>query len=270
MLYSIVGSCMRTGIPQFEKDIVERELVSMFDSRWLRAKAEETGLVKRERKIDPVIMFWALAIGYGTQLYRTLSELKRGYEVRGKVLVSDSSWHDRFTPELVKFLKECVIHGIEHMSQEPSRVLGKRLTVFRDVMIQDSTIIRLHESLASKWPAVRSRKAAAGVKVAFLTSAIANSPKSLSILPENTSELKTLKVGPWVKDIILLIDLGFYKYQLFNRIAENGGFFVSRLKSNANPLIVGINHIRSGHGIDLNGKYLKDIKLEKCDDIFDF
>jgi putative transposase len=260
---------MRPGIPQFEKDIVEKELISMFDSKWLRLKAEETGLVERERKIDPVIMFWAIAIGYGTQLYRTLSELKRKYEVHGKVLVSDSSWHDRFTPELVKFLKECVIHGIEHMSQEPSRILGKRLSVFSDVMIQDSTIIRLHESLASKWPATRSRKVAAGVKVTLLTSAIANSPKSLSILPENTSELKTLKIGPWVKDIILLFDLGFYKYQLFSRIVENGGFFVSRLKSNANPLIISTNRVNCIQGIDLKGKYLKDIALDKSDEIFD-
>jgi hypothetical protein len=45
------------------------------------------------------------------------------------------------------FLKECVIHGIEYMSQEPSRILGKRLAIFRDVMIQDSATIRLHKSL---------------------------------------------------------------------------------------------------------------------------
>ena len=260
---------MHRGVSQLDKDIVERELTTMFESKWIRTKARETGLIERERKIDPLIMFWTLAIGYGAQLCRTLAELKREYEVRGNLLISDSSWHDRFTLELVKFLKECVIHGIEHMSQEPSRILGKRLAIFRDVMIQDSTIIRLHKSLADKWPATRSRKAAAGVKVAFLTSAIANSPKSLSILPENTSELKTLKVGPWVKDIILLIDLGFYKYQLFSRIEENGGFFVSRLKSNANPLIVSTNQVRDRHGIYLEGKYLKDLKLEKCDDIFD-
>ncbi len=260
---------MRRGVPHFGDNVVERELTTMFESKWLRDKARETGLIERERKIDPLMMFWALAIGYGAQLYRTLSQLKREYEVRGRVLISDSSWHDRFTPELVRFLKECVIHGIEHMSQEPSRVLGKRLAIFRDVMIQDSTIIRLHESLAAKWPATRSRRVAAGVKVAFLTSAIANGPKSLSILPENTSDMKTLKVGPWVKDIILLIDLGFYKYQLFSRIVENGGFFVSRLKSNANPLIVGINKVRNNPGNDLIGKHLQDIKLESYDDIFD-
>jgi putative transposase len=113
----------------------------MFESKWIREKARESGLIERERKIDPVIMFWTLAIGYGSQLYRTLTELKREYEVRGNVSISDSSWHDRFTPELVKFLRDCVIHGIEHISQEPSRILGKRLAGFRDVMIQDSTII---------------------------------------------------------------------------------------------------------------------------------
>ena len=252
---------MGFGASRLEKSVVEKELTTMFDSMWLRTTASDTGLIKRERKIDPVIMFWALAIGYGAMLFRTLSGLKREYEVRGKVKVSDSSWNERFTPELVKFLKACVIHGIEHMSQEPSRVLGKRLAIFRDVMIQDSTIIRLHESLADKWPATRSRRAAAGVKIATLTSAIANSPKSLSILPENTSELKTLKIGPWVKDIILLFDLGFYKYQLFSRIVENGGYFVSRLKSNANPLIVDTNCALKNRDIDLKGKYLKDIVL---------
>lgn len=105
--------------------------------------------------------------------------------------------------------------------------------------------------------------------MAYLTSAIANSPKSISILPENTNDLKTLKIGHWVKDIILLIDLGFYKYQLFGRIAENGGFFVSRLKRNSNPVIVSVNQVYNCHGIDLIGKNLKDIVLEKSDEIFD-
>ena len=120
-------------------------------------------------------------------------------------------------------------------------------------MIQDSTIIRLHESLADKWPATRSKRVAAGAKVSFLTSAVANGPKSISILPENTSEIKTLKIGPWIKNIILSIDLGFFKHQLFSRIVENGGSFVSRLKRNSNPLIVGVNHVRNCRDIDING-----------------
>ncbi len=34
-------------------------------------------------------------------------------------------------------------------------------------------------------------------------------------------------------------------------------------------LIVGTNQVRNCHGIDLIGKRLKDIKLEKSDDVFD-
>lgn len=240
-------------------NLVERELCILFPSEWLTNKAKETGLIKRERKIDPVIIFWVLAIGYGTFLQRTLAGLKRNYETASNRILSDSSWYYRFTPELVAFLRECVARGLEYLAQEPSRTLSERLSPFEDVLIQDSTIVRLHEKLAKIWPATRSRKVAAGVKVAVLTSAIASGPKSVALFAENTNELKTLKIGPWIKDRILLIDLGFYKYQMFTRIKENGGYFVSRLKSNANPIIIEANRSYRGRSIDVRGKHLQDI-----------
>jgi putative transposase len=145
------------------------------------------------------------------------------------------------------------------MAQEPTRVLSERLSPFEDVLTQDSTIVRLHEKLAKVWPATRSRKVAAGVKVSVLTSAIACGPKRVALFAESANDIKTLKVGPWIKDRILLIDLGFYKYQVFTRIKENGGYFVSRLKSNANPLIIETNRTYRGRSIDVRGKHLQDV-----------
>ena len=242
-----------------EENLVERELCELFPPEWLRNKAKETGLIKRERKIDPVIIFWVLAIGYGTFLQRTLAGLKRNYETASNRILSDSSWYYRFTPELVAFLRECVARGLEYLAQEPNRTLSERLSPFEDVLIQDSTIVRLHEKVAKIWPATRSRKVAAGVKVAILASAIASGPKSVALFAENTNDLKTLKIGPWIRDRILLIDLGFYKYQIFTRIKENGGYFVSRLKSNANPLIIETNRTYRGRSIDVRGKHLQDV-----------
>lgn len=242
-----------------EKNLIERELCELFRPEWLRDKARETGLIKRERKIDPVIIFWALTIGYGTHLQRTLASLKRNYERASKQILRDSSWYYRFTPELVAFLRECVARGLEYLAKEPSRTLNKRLSPFEDVLIQDSTIVRLHEKLSKIWPATRSLKVAAGVKVAVLASAIAAGPKSVALFAERTNELKTLKIGPWVRDRILLIDLGFYKYQLFTRIKENGGYFVSRLKSNSNPLIIEANRVYRGRSIDVRGKRLQEV-----------
>ena len=117
--------------------------------------------------------------------------------------------------------------------------MNEKLSQFQDILIQDSTIVRLHESLSKKWPATRTRKTPAGVKVGLPVSAVSDGPKRVALCAENTNELKTLRIGPWVKDRILLIDLGFYKHQLFARIKENGGHFVTRMKANADPLIVG-------------------------------
>ena len=49
-------------------DLIMMELCALFPLEWLRDKAKETGLIKRERKIDPVYMFWSLSISYGTFL----------------------------------------------------------------------------------------------------------------------------------------------------------------------------------------------------------
>ena len=149
------------------KSSLENPLRQMFPEEWLRETARVTGLIKRERKIDPTIIFWVLTLSFGVRLQRTLASLKRQYEKEAKTNLSDSSWYYRFTPELFESLHQCVIHGIEELAKEPGRNLNKKLERFKDVLIQDSTIVRLHSSLADKFPAVRARKVAAGQSKCF-------------------------------------------------------------------------------------------------------
>ena len=186
--------------------IIEKDLCTIFSPEWLRNAAHETGFVKRERKIDPVIMFWVLVMGFGVRLQRTLASMKRDYEKSSETELRDSSWHERFTPELTEFFKISVSHAIEHLARERNRALNEKLSKFQDVLIQDSSIVRLHESLSKKWPAARTRRVAAGVKVSLLVSAVADGPKRVAIYAESKNEVKTLSIGSWVKDRILLID----------------------------------------------------------------
>ena len=72
------------------------------------------------------------------------------------------------TPELVRFLHVCVLHGLDKITQKPNRVLKERMAGFKDLVTQDSTIIRLHERLAWKWPATRTKNVAAGVRLSLL------------------------------------------------------------------------------------------------------
>lgn len=244
---------------QVHDPIFEQTLCGAFPPEFLEKTAKETGMIKRNRKVNPVAIFWVLVLSFGVGMQRTLASLKRSYEREGETALSDSSWYDRFSPEMVLYLKNCVIHGIEYLAKAEHRKLSDKLMHFQDVFIKDSTIIRLHEKLAKKWPATRTRKVAAGVKVSLLVSAVANSMKSVSLFGERTHDIKTLRIGPWIKNRILLIDLAFYKHHIFTRIAENGGFFVSRLKGTADPLIVSVNSICKGRSIDVVGKRVSEV-----------
>ena len=127
-------------------------LIKLFPEDFIRAIAAETGFIIRNRKIDPVIFFWVIVLGFGVNFLRTIRGLKRKYENESNIEITISSFNDRFTQRLENFLKKCVIHALEYQAQEPGLKLGDKLKNFKDLLIQDSTIIRLHESLANLWP----------------------------------------------------------------------------------------------------------------------
>ena len=104
-----------TKIPSYDSEIIEKDLCTLFSPEWLKQTAIETGLIKRERKVTAVEMFWVLVNSYGVRLARNLAYIKRNYEKVSNKKLSDSSWYERFTPELVAFLKLCVTHGIEQL-----------------------------------------------------------------------------------------------------------------------------------------------------------
>lgn len=251
------GGRRRTRAAEPRADL--QALADLLPEDRVREIARETRFIKRERTIDPVAMLWVLILGFGVSLQRDLETLRREYQRRTSTTISYPGWSYRFTPELVAFLRESAMLAIEQLAAEAHGKLGDRLKQFKDVMIQDSTVIRLHQKLAKVFPATRARGVAAGAKVSMLISAVANGPKKVIISGERTADVKMLRVGPWVKDRILLVDLGYYKYQLFARIAENGGYFVTRLKDNANPLIVASHAVHRGRAIGVAGKQWQEV-----------
>ncbi len=73
-------------------------LTMLFPEDFIRNTAAETGFVQRERKIDPVILFWVIVLGFGVNFLRTIRGLKRKYENESNIQMSISSFNDRFTP----------------------------------------------------------------------------------------------------------------------------------------------------------------------------
>ncbi len=146
-------------------------------------------------------------------------------------------------------------HGIAELSRHTSLSLSDKLKGFKDLVVSDGSIIRLHDKLAEEFPGARGK---AELKIHVATGITSNT-KTIAIYSGKTAEVKTMRIGPWVKDNILLFDLGYFKYELFSKIRDNGGYFVSRLKKSANPTIVSVVHSHRDETSDLADKKLKDI-----------
>ena len=234
---------------------IEKTLNKMFSPEWLRETATRVGYVQRERKIDPATLFWVLVLGFGVGAQRTLASLRRAYEKAAAETLVPSAFYYRFNGKLVDFLKECLTHGIADLTSCASLTLSDKLQDFKDIIVADGTIIKLHEKLAKQFPGARSK---AELKIHTAIGLTGNT-KTIGIFPGKTAEIKTIRIGPWIKDQILLFDLGYFKYELFSRIRKNEGHFVSRLKTTANPTIISVLRSYRGQPIDLAGKKLQDV-----------
>lgn len=70
-----------------QDNAVEASLCELFPTEFLRQKADETGLIQRDRKVDPVAFFWTLVLGFGIGTARKIADLHRGYVAAGFVSV---------------------------------------------------------------------------------------------------------------------------------------------------------------------------------------
>jgi IS4 transposase len=242
-------------------------LSRLFPAALLGRVARETGTVRRRRLVDPVKLFWVVVLSVGGG-ERSFADLRRSYEkVTGKRL-SASSFYNRFTPAFTGFLRELLALGLDKLdrcAEASAAVLGE----IRDVLCVDSTIVRLHDTLADCWPACRTNHTLAAVKLHTVLNVHGNGPHRIKITSERVHDGPVLRAGRWVKGRLLLFDLGYFRYSLFAAIAQHGGFFLTRLKDNANPTVRHLHRSHRGRTVAAEGLKLRDIRTRLRRAVFD-
>jgi len=233
-------------------------LRKLFPAASIMALARASGAVQRLRKVDPVTLFWTVVLGFGGGRVRTLAGLRRAYEKSTGRRIEESSFYDRFTDGFAKMLRLAVGEALE-VSLGVDRALRGPLAAFRDVILTDSTVVRLHELLQTAFPACRTNHTKAALKAHVIMSVRGTGKQSVKVTAERAHDGPVFLVGKWVKDHLLLFDLGYFRYQLFSCISRNGGHFISRLKGHANPTIVAVNRRHPGRAVPLVGERLRDV-----------
>lgn len=237
---------------------IREELTSLVSTRRLNRLARETGLVQRQRKVKPMALFWTLVLGFALGGERSLAGLRRAYQKATGTRLVPSAFYDRFSESLVAFIRGVLAELIGRVGEREVRYQGI-LESFRDVLLTDSTVVRLHEMLEKRFPACRTNHTKASAKLHVVMSVKGEGPCSVKLTSGRVHDGPVLRAGRWVRDRLLLFDLGYFRYQLFDRIDRNGGFFVSRLKDNANPRITDTHINWRGRSIALVGEKLRDI-----------
>lgn len=208
--------------------------------------AKQTEFCTRLRALHPVIFVMTLLTHRSAHSVPTIRELWQSYvkmsgsdEFDPSSVIKYQSFYNKFNAYLVDYLKSVLNSAIIQLEKTSSMRIQGKLTDFKSIYIQDNTVVRLHDKLAALFPAARTRKPgkSAGLKVSVLFNAVAHGPSAISLVPERTHDIKTLKIGKWVKGCLIILDLGFYKHWNFDKITHYGGSFLVRLKSNAKPKV---------------------------------
>jgi putative transposase len=130
---------------------------------------------------------------------------------------------------------------------------GMVLREIQDILCIDSTVIRLHDALAGCWPAYRTNHTLAAVKMHTVLNIRGSGPQRVKITSERVHDGPALQAGRWVKGRLLLFDLGYFRYALFAAIHQQGGFFLTRLKENANPTLCRLHRRYRGRAVAIEG-----------------
>ena len=170
-------------------------------------------------------MFWCVVLGFGTGAERTLAGLRRSYErATGKSLVP-SSFYDRFTPGLARMFRAVLAQLMNKLASSDVRY-GGVLEGFRDVLAADATVIKLHRLLARRFPGTRTNSSPAAAKLHLVMSVRGTGAHKVKVTGERAKDHRTMQMGPWVAGRLLLFDLGYFRYQLFDCIDRNSGYFI--------------------------------------------
>ncbi len=236
---------------------IRERLIELLPKNVVERTARKTGFLRRARKIDPFTFLWSIVFGFACSSDRTIAGLRRAFELASACTLAPSSFYDRFTPSLVTFLSALVADALDRISA-PSRALGGHLRAFKDLVVIDSSIVTLHELLADSFKGCRTKGGKSSLKLHVVMSALGGGPRTVKVTDGRSSDARSLTVGPWVKGRLLLFDLGYYCHALFAGIAAQAGYFLTRLKANANPTIVGVHGGLRRHAKRLVGKSFKD------------
>jgi hypothetical protein len=197
------------------------------------ACARSTGFLRRAGgKIDPWELLFALVFRGMTSVPVGLGLLTAFLDC----LVSRPGLHARFNERAVKFFRQCLGTILLKRLSKGLCINTKLTSGFSEILILDSTSWDVPEHLQWIFPGSGGSASKANCKLQFCYD---YKTGEFRVLEDTAGSLPDQKysrnIGGLIKKGGLVIfDLGYWAFNTFLSVSENGGFFLSRLNTQAN------------------------------------
>jgi IS4 transposase len=210
-------------------------LASLPSDKCVREHARRLGVVRRQGKIDIYAMLMTVVLGIAVRGPTALAQLGHLMsEVTGTRLARSSFW-SRFTPaftDLVQWLLDLLVQEARKEQPRPPGLLS----VFRDVLAADATVVKLHEDLAGVWRGTR-HNAKAALKVHAWVRVFTGELLKYTVTEEAFGDSRAFGVDKRLRGCLVLLDRAYSSPSLWRRIDSVGGYFLTPLPADRNPMI---------------------------------
>ncbi len=194
-------------------------------------------IIRTPRKIDPIYLVIAI-IHSALHSANSLSNISANIASFINKTVSKQAVHKRINSAFVNFLQALLALAIMKKTKSAIKHNSNLFKHFKDVVIQDSTNISLHEQLVSYFPGSKNsvEKSFASLKIQvifsllrerflhfFLTPFTANDQSQANIIFKYVS-----------KGSLIIRDLGYFTLECLKKLNDSGIYFLSLLRQNTN------------------------------------
>jgi putative transposase len=210
-------------------------------------------------KVQPLDFITALICGFSTREGRvtSIAALRRTVmEYTQQKLARGTFWERMATDRIVQLLQVLLgkLMASLCLKMQVGVEILQKLSVKR-IYLLDSSSFSLPDQARETFPAPRNNVVPAAVKVHALYDLFGAMIQWFDMTPATTHDRKGFPPLKLLIGSLIIFDLGYWDYQLLKDIMDVGGFFLSRVKTNAKitvlEVISGIS--KTCIGFSLNG-----------------
>jgi putative transposase len=239
------------------QSLVLPTLTNAFCEETVREEARRKGVVQRQGKVDAYRLLVVVVLGLVMRGPTAIAQLGQTFSrMTGTRLARSSFWY-RFNPgmaTLVQGVLDRVVLDARQVSVRPPGVLS----VFKDVLAADATVMKVNDALRPVWKGTRRNSARAALKVHAWIRVLTGELVKYTVTQEAHADSRAFGIDQQLRGVLMLFDRGYASPSLWRRIDSVGGYFLTRIPAKWNQTIVSENRKHRGRARRLIGQSLQE------------